>query len=270
MGQSAVLGQRGSRNTCLGGSCREITEGEGDLRAPCPKEQGTPVGANKGHPSALLPQFSCALVLCACTMAHRQCRVAEERCWGQPSRAEGTFLAALGLPWCRKLECSDNPGGSDSGRTALGWEKGVEQSGFVWCNPPEPLPAPWGRGGLAQDKLHTHTHTHARWCTQAPRSPSGLAEQGHIHLRRNSPRASHDCSGRHHSTSWGWCQGMHCTTAGTGGHLHLGAREIRMKSAVPWLHPDCSKAAVHAPQHQGLGTLPPLPAPVDSENTLRK
>lgn len=25
----------------------------------------------------------------------------------------------------------------------LSWKKGVEQSGFVWCNPPELLPAPW-------------------------------------------------------------------------------------------------------------------------------
>lgn len=91
-----------------------------------------------------------------------------------------------------------------------------------------------GRGSLAQDKLHTH----ACWDTQAPCSPSGLAEQGHIHLLRNSPRASHDCFGRHLSVSWGRFQSMHCSTAGTGSHAHLGACETRMKSAVPWLYPD--------------------------------
>lgn len=151
----------------------------------------------------------------------------------------------------------------------LSWEKGAEQSGFVWCNPPELLPTLWGRGVLAQDKLHTHAHARAL-DTQAPCSPSGLAEQGHVHLWRNLPRASHDCSGRHLSVSWGWFQHMHCSTAGTAGHnVCLGACETGMKSAVPWLHPDCSKAAVHAPQHQRLGTLPLLPAPVDSENILR-
>lgn len=113
---------------------------------------------------------------------------------------------------------------------------------------------------------HTRTRTSAR--RLLARHPAWL--NGHIHLRRNSPRASHDCSGRHHRVSWGWFQGMYSTTAGTGGHLHSGARETETKSAVPWLHPDCSKAAVHAPQHQGLGTLPPLPVPVDSGNRSRK
>lgn len=70
--------------------------------------------------------------------------------------------------------------------------------------------------------------------------------------------------------SWGRFQGMHSSTAGTGGHMCIWEHaRLGLKNEVPWLHPDSSKAAVHAPQHQGLGTLPPLPIPVDSENTLR-
>lgn len=94
-------------------------------------------------------------------MAHRHAASPKNHARGsQVLQLKEPQLVAVEHPWCRRLECSDNPDGSDLGRTVLSWEKGVEQSGFVWCNPLELLPAPWGRGRLAQDKLRTHTHTH--------------------------------------------------------------------------------------------------------------
>lgn len=62
----------------------------------------------------------------------------------------------------RKLECAGKPDSSvlGPGEGVLSWKKGVEQSGFVWCNPPELLPTPWDRGGLWQDKLRTCVHVH--------------------------------------------------------------------------------------------------------------
>lgn len=123
-----------------------------------PRSKAHQWGANKG-----IPEPSCL------SSAVPWCSVHEQRhtdsAGSLKNRAGGSqvVLGAVGPPWHRKPERSDSPDGSDSGRTVLSWEKGGEQSGFVWCNPPELLPAPWGRWGLAQDKLHSHTHTHARW-----------------------------------------------------------------------------------------------------------
>lgn len=150
VGQSAVPGQGWSRNMCLGGSCRGIMRGEGDLTAPCPRERGTAVGGDGGHPFNPPPLVQ----LCLGTVhthnrtqtvqGHRRMVLGGAKLWFLPS-PRGDPLPQGPPPGMGSLSVLANPTARSRWSSAWLEERGgVEQSGFVWCNPPELLPTRWG------------------------------------------------------------------------------------------------------------------------------
>lgn len=81
------------------------------------------LSSHGGNPSSVL---LCFWYRVKCKTGQRRCRVTEEWIWEDSHLpTPGTGSSRLGL-----------------GGAVLWWKKRVEQSGFVWCNPPELLPPP--------------------------------------------------------------------------------------------------------------------------------
>jgi len=205
VGQSAVPGQGGSRNTCLGGSCRDHGARGGFNSTLL---QGARHSGGWGWGTSLSPLAS--VQLCLSTL-HTHAGGA-----GSPKNGvEGTQVAVP--TFAPLLQDPAGPGSLRAtrrlglGGAALGWKKGVEQSGFVWCNPPELLPAPGGEGvwrGISRTPTHTRMHARRLLAHCPPWANSGTF------TGEEFTACSHGCTGRHLGVPWGWLRATHHRATG--------------------------------------------------------